>query len=189
MTRAGLLLASVLAIGLLTGAPALSDQAAPVSRAGATAALLAAADSAAAGTDKAARKALGQSLAALDRVGAHAQDGQEDALPGWRAQAGPKATGAVYRGRVLGPAYRRGWLEPGAELKVEQLFLGGQAATVAVAATPSQPLRLSIQGASVAAPCAAETRDCRWVPIFTERYTIRVRNAGAAKARYYLVFD
>lgn len=176
---------AALAIGLLVSGPVSSEEPVPPSRAGAAADLLAAADAAAARPGKTARKTLGKSVTALDRIGVRAQDGAEDALPGWRAQAGPAA---VYRGRVLGPAYRRGWLEPGAELTVEQLFLGGQAANVAVAANPSQPLQLSIRGADSVARCVTP-RDCRWTPIFTERYTIRVRNAGSARARYYLVFD
>lgn len=181
-------LATAIAIGTLA-VPASSGEPVPVSRAVVTADLLASADAAAAGTDKAAHRALGRSVTALERIGAQAQEGEEDPLPGWRVQAGPAPSDATFRGRVLGPAYRRGWLEPGAELAVEQLFLGGQAATVAVAAAPSQPLRLSVQGGQASPSCSGNARDCRWTPIFTERYTIRVRNAGAAKARYYLVFD
>ena len=181
--------ATTVLIGALAMTPALSGEPAPVSRAAATADLLAAADAAAAGTGKSARKALDRSVTALERIGAQAQEGADDPLPSWRAQAGTAPSDATFRGRVLGPAYRRGWLEPGAELAVEQLFLAGQAATVAVAAVPSQPLRLSVQGAQAASPCVGSGRDCRWTPIFTERYTIRVRNAGSARARYYLVFD
>ena len=182
-------MAAALSIGLLASSPVRSDEAAPPSRALATAELLAAADAAADRRGRTGRRDLGKAVVKLERIGARAQDGQEDVVADWRDLAGAAATGPAYRGRVLGPAYRRGWLEPGAELKVEQLFLGGQAANVAVAATPDQPLHLTVQGADAAARCGASARDCRWVPIFTERYTIRVRNGGSARARYYLVFD
>ena len=187
MTRAVLALSA----GVLACAPIQSgaqNGEPPVSRAATTAQMLASADvTAGAGNHRASRKALGTVVEALERIGARPLEGEEDLVAGWRAQAGPAT--AVYRGRVLGPAYRRGWLEPGGELKLEQLFMGGQQASVAVAATPNQPLRLSVQGADASAQCGAAASDCRWTPIFTERYTIRVKNGGAVKTRYYIVFD
>ena len=30
---------------------------------------------------------------------------------------------------------------------------------------------------------------CRWVPLFTQRYTIEVANLGQEDARYFLVVD
>ncbi len=155
-----------------------------------TADLLAQADRADAAPSRSARKALKQAVATLDRFGVRADPADPEgqaALANWRARSG-SATPPM-RGRVLGPAFRRGWLDAGGSLQLEQLFLAGQTASIAVAAAPGEGMRLAVSGPDAAGNCAGESRTCRWTPIFTQRYTITVRNNGAARARYYLVMD
>lgn len=176
-------------VSLVLLGSAAAGQSAP-DRALLTADLLATADQAGTGKSKSARKAFAQAVATLDRIGVRADpadvDGQA-ALAEWRTRAGNAQP--PMRGRVLGPAFRRGWLDAGARLQLEQLFLAGQAANVAVAAAPGEGMRLAISGPDAGGTCAGEGRSCRWTPIFTQRYTITVHNRGTMRARYYLVMD
>lgn len=115
----------------------------------------------------------------LDRLGAHPLD-----------EAKPKIADAeLYRGRVLGPGYRRGWLEAGAEAKLEQQFMAGQHATIAVAGAPTAPLTLTVAEPGEQPICREATRACRWLPLYTQRYAITLKNTGTARVRYYLVMD
>lgn len=158
-------------------------------RADKAAALLVAADRGAQDGSLEGRRLLAASLAALERLGVHAQPDSEDgALGDWRRIAGSE--GAVPdRGRILGPAYRRGWIDPGQQLRVEQLFLSGQTATVALAATPDQPVRLAVTGPNAPVACPDDARNCKWLPLFTQRYAITIANTGTQRARFYLVVD
>jgi len=98
-----------------------------------------------------------------------------------------------FRGRVLGPGYQQGWLDAGAETKLEQQFLAGQRATVAVAGAVvgkgAVPLVLTVVEPGEAPICRDAARACRWMPLYTQRYAITLRNTGAARVRYYLVLD
>ena len=99
---------------------------------------------------------------------------------------------APVRGRALGPGYVRGTLAPGAARRMDQLFLSGQAATVAADSRPQKHLRLKIfdgAGKLVCDRSPAHVRDCRFTPVFTQRYRIEIANGGAATAHYYLVVD
>lgn len=158
-------------------------------RASMTADLLARADRAAAGTSRAAARKLDEALTTLDRIGvrAEAEGDGATALADWRSRS--VHAELPYRGRVLGPAFRRGWLEPGAAARVDQLFLAGQNASVAVSGAPDRGVKLAVAGRDAPAGCTGTDRSCRWVPIFTQRYTITVRNGGKSATRYYLVMD
>ncbi len=123
-------------------------------------------------------------LRLLDRLGAHPADAADDPRPALRAQARiqPETT----RGRLLGPAFRRGEVGGGAVWTIEQTFLAGRPTTVALASRPRQAAVLGIDGPDTAVRCAAAVR-CSWVPKFTERYRITVTNAAPAPARFVLV--
>lgn len=70
---------------------------------------------------------LGLILAALDSLGAQAMPGEPDPVAQWRAKAVMPDT-PPYRGRVLGPAYKAGMINPGATVRLPQLFDGGRSA-------------------------------------------------------------
>jgi hypothetical protein len=128
----------------------------------------------------------------LSALGAHPAEGQEDLAALWTAQA--DATGATpaipYRGRALGPAYRRGSLAAGARVTLRQLFLAGQRARISVAPSAAAKLSIRVQGADGATLCAkpvgAGQVDCVWLPLFTDRYAIVIENDGPAAAGFYL---
>ena len=129
----------------------------------------------------------------LEALGARAEGTDDDLAARWRAKA--KARGVVdkqqpNRGRALGPAYRRGVLAPGQTLATQQVFLAGQKAEVALVPEPGRTLAIRI-----AAPdqqiceraTSAPRTVCSWLPVFTHRVEIRVANASARPAAYYLV--
>lgn len=168
--------------------PAARTAAAAESRASQLAADLAAADTAFEAQN---RPALVAALTRITRRSARPLDpGAPDPVPLWRA-AVPGDVPPL-RGRALGPGYVRGTLAPGAATQLEQLFLSGQAATVAANSRPRDELRLRLYDAAGKLVCErapASARDCRFTPVFTQRYRIELNNAGAAAARYYLVVD
>src|SRR5690606_5746054 len=83
------------------------------------------------------------------------------------------------RGRALGPGYANGTLEPGAAISLDQLFLSGQVATIAVRSTPLVEMHMRIHDATGSVVCdsrPAHARDCRFTPVFTQRYRIELNN-------------
>lgn len=96
------------------------------------------------------------------------------------------------RGRALGPAFSRGVLQPGKTMATEQLFLSGKAVTVTVGVGQRRDVRLRIMNAQSRTVCEQEpahARDCKFTPLFTQRYRIELHNIGTGDARYFLVVD
>lgn len=133
-------------------------------------------------------------IARLDALGVHLADnaGVDDPLGQWRSQA-KAGEGTPWRGRALGPAYRRARVAPGESLVIEQIFLAGQraqiAAQVAGGASGSQ-VDLAISNPRAEPVCTrqlAPRASCNWLPIFTERFNIALRNTGNREASVYLV--
>lgn len=159
------------------------------SRASGVAADLAAADAAHGNGDK---RVLASTLLRLGQRGARPLDDAvaDDPVPAWRAAVADKLP--PLRGRALGPGYVRGTLAPGNETSLNQLFLSGQAATIAADSQPQSELRLRIydgDGKLVCDRTPAHARDCRFTPVFTQRYRIELSNGGARRVNYYLVLD
>ena len=131
--------------------------------------------------------ALGSALAAIERLGGRpAGEEEREAFDRWKLAAPDHVP---TRGRLRGPAFRSGTIAPGASMTIEQAFLAGQKAEVALEAKGAEI------GLSVAAddemlcdrsgPRAA----CRWVPVFTRRHAIRLVNRGDRPARYHLAMN
>ena len=161
------------------------SQAVPAQRAAAALA------TASAAYDRGNRKALYRALVTLEGMGVHAMDGTEaDPMPRWRQRA--RLTRSVWRGRPLGPGFRSGKLAPGAGDNFSQLFLSGEGATIAVSSPTGNRVAMKVADAKAQTVCSGETgRDgtCRWVPLFTQRYTIQLSNPGAKDAQYFLVVN
>ena len=129
----------------------------------------------------------------LDAVGARAAEGEADLAGRWRELA--KARGvrdkvAPLRGRALGPAYRRGRLDPGGMLATEQVFLAGQKAIVSLVPEPGRKLEMEVAAPDKAIcelSALAPRGACAWLPLFTARVKIKITNRGPAPAAYYLV--
>lgn len=174
-----------LSVGCAAADDPVAVQGAPEpSRAEAVAALLAGAE---ADSDAGRSSALARRLARLEALGAQpAQDGGEDPVPGWRIAA---ATDAIpFRGRALGPAYRRGILAADGELQLTQTFLSGKKAVIAVSSPGGTAPALRVVSGSGETVCASAA-SCRWTPVFTERYAIILRNTSRKARTYYLVVE
>ncbi|NLR41278.1 hypothetical protein [Novosphingobium sp. ERW19] len=134
---------------------------------------------------------LGTILAALDSLGARAMPGEPDPVAQWRAKAVMPDT-PPYRGRVLGPAYKAGMINPGATVRLPQLFDGGRSARVAVATPGQAALDFTVldgEAKPVCPPAKARTRECMWTPLFSGRFEIVLMNPSSNAAGYYLVID
>jgi hypothetical protein len=138
---------------------------------------------------RSARRQVAVDLQTLERLGVHPIDkSEDDPAVGWRkATHLPPEQG--FRGRVLGPAYRRGWIDAGQTARTEQQFLAGQRATLAVAASPATSLALAVKDPEQTDVCKVGAANCSWYPEFTQRYTITIRNGGRHRVRFYLVVE
>ena len=137
------------------------------------------------------RAVLARAVTRLDHAGARPlPEAPEDPLPGWRAAAG--ASEPPLRGSALGPGYRSGRIARGERERFAQLFLSGTASTIALSAPNGDRVELEVrdpQDRPVCRRVAGQSGACRWVPLFTQRYTIEVANLGEADARYFLVVE
>lgn len=97
------------------------------------------------------------------------------------------------RGRPLGPAYRRARIGPGGEATLEQLFLAGQRAEIALMPSRPSPLVLEVSDSDGRTICRRRAEDppaqCSWLPVFTTRHSIVIKNEGRSPADYFLVVN
>jgi len=176
------------AIALLTavGATAQDDNGAVGER---VALALASAQSAQARSD---RDELARALGVIGRAGARPLDDWHgaDPVPAWRALV-PENVSTPMRGSPLGPGYRTGQVSAGRSDSFEQVFLSGKKASIALSTPGDTPLSLQVLDADRKPVCSTgdARRACRWVPLFTQRYVIEVRNSGNRVADYFLVVE
>lgn len=96
------------------------------------------------------------------------------------------------RGRLLGPGFHKGSLNPGQSQSLQQVFLAGEPATISLAGRSGQTMRLQLRDAKSRVICEYEPaagRTCRFTPVFTQRYSIDVANGGRSETTYFLVID
>ena len=123
-----------------------------------------------------------------------AEAGERDLALHWAKLAAARGTqvNLVWRDRALGPAYRRGRIAPHSRVSLEQLFLAGRKAEIALMPVGGRaPLVLDVTDDKGALICRQKASDppakCAWLPVYTTRHAIAVRNEGAVPADYYLV--
>ena len=189
--KALLLVAGLAACSAAPAADGLAGRdgaAAPATRAEKVALALQAAASAEAAGDAA---GIARALQVVEASGAKPlPDATEDPVAAWRATAGELAP--PMRGRPLGPGYRSGRVAPGGRDTFAQLFLSGTASVIAISAPTGDRVSLRVRDQKDQPVCqreAAQSGACRWVPLFTQRYTIEVTNPGEEDARYFLVIE
>ena len=96
----------------------------------------------------------------------------------------------VYRERALGPAYKRVTIGSGAVMRFGQTFLAGRQARVAVVPDKSARIDLAVSDEDGAAQCTAPRAGrCDWVPLWTTRFQIELKNPGPAPASYYIIVE
>ncbi len=129
-------------------------------------------------------------IGTIDALGGRPEtDADRQQLTRWRA--GLSGDGIPLRGRMLGPGYRSGRLAPGQASTLEQIFVGGQSATIAIMSGGEQSLQIWVIDADEKRVCSHTARraTCRWLPLFTQRHRIELRNPGRTEAEYYLAFE
>lgn len=118
--------------------------------------------------------------------------GSDDPLGQWRSTHRAPAD-IPWRGRALGPAYRRAVVQPGESLVIQQIFLAGQRAQIAAQVSGSGDrgaVAMAISNPRAEPVCTrqvAPRASCSWLPIFTERFAIALQNKGVQAASVYLV--
>ena len=131
----------------------------------------------------------------LESLGARPEADQgEDLSRRWGKQAqliDPSAAPPVYRGRALGPSYKKGQVSSLSTVSTDQIFLAGKKASVALVPVSSQPLSITISDGQGKNICNRSTSsrpaNCQWLPLFTERYRINIQNSARQPVSYYLV--
>lgn len=133
-----------------------------------------------------------EALRGLDRMAVRTlPDSEDNPVERWRAEAiGGGATFLPERGRVLGPAYRSGWIEPGQRKTLEQLFMAGKTAHIVLSSPARTPMALTISdpgGKTICQESGPPPGECKWLALFTQRYRIELSNPSPARQRYFLV--
>ncbi len=134
---------------------------------------------------------------ALIRVGAHPAQGEIDIAEAWTAKA--KALGVKtpvtphYRGRTLGPAYKRSVIAAHGSFTTLQSVNAGEATVVSVLATKGAELGLDVHDDDNHLICHlkrdAVARSCHWVPIFTSLNAITVDNYSDFSDSYFIIIN
>ncbi|MEZ5710201.1 MAG: hypothetical protein R3E02_12525 [Blastomonas sp.] len=133
----------------------------------------------------------------LERLSARPldEDGQ-DLVAGLRNEAmtrDPALKLAPLRGRAIGPGYRQTGLAAGDSDRLEQIFLAGERAKLALSPMGNARLRLKVTDADGKTVCrltiSEKRAGCAWTPLFTTRHTITVENISANRAKFFLVVD
>lgn len=134
---------------------------------------------------------LGQIATSLNARGVKPYEtGASDTIAMWHQAAGH--TSPPMRGRLLGPAYVRGELEPGEVWRSAQTFKSGETSTLAISHEGAGPVHMKVSDGKAREVCVAHKGDgkpCRFTPLFTQRYDIELMNEGDERAVYFLVFD
>ncbi|QJB70468.1 hypothetical protein [Parasphingorhabdus halotolerans] len=136
-----------------------------------------------------------QAASMLDALGAKPTGkSEEDIARKWidlAASQDPEAKLPVYRGRALGPAYRKGTVTAGSDVTMEQIFLAGKKASVALVPVSKNIVSISIENGDGKRLChrtvSTKPDSCEWLPLFTDRFLIRVKTKAREPVRYYLV--
>ncbi|MFC3100060.1 hypothetical protein [Altererythrobacter lauratis] len=126
----------------------------------------------------------------LDAMNVRLADGApDDPLGEWRSQHQADESNP-WRGRTLGPAYRRASLAAGQRVRIEQIFYAGQRAQIAAQASGGGQVAIAIANPRAEAVCQKQlspNASCDWLPIYTERFSIELENRGRDNASVYIV--
>lgn len=127
---------------------------------------------------------------ALRASGAVPAAGEEDLTARW-LRAAPASPRAAERDRVMGPGYRAFALDAGGGIAFEQIFLAGQRARIAVVSPRRADFHMRVRGEQQEIVCESSPSRalCDWVPSFTARFRIEMRNPGRQAAQYYVVLQ
>lgn len=134
----------------------------------------------------------------LQAMGAVPHSGTEDLAKRWEVQAQeltPEDARETipYRGRIKGPAYRRQTLSPETDDVIEDVFYAAETAQMTLQVMGSSSLRweVSEDGADDGPVCTGSVgtdgATCRFMPLWTSKYRIRITNSSDQSATYLFV--
>lgn len=129
-------------------------------------------------------------LITIDALGAQPMgEDDEAALTRWRQQISEEQL--PMRGRMLGPGFKSGNLAPGTSVSLEQIFVGGEAAQIALSSQENQSVHVRVTDFNDKEVCAKSATEvsCRWLPLFTQRHRIELVNPGRTDVGYYLAIE
>lgn len=153
-----------------------------------------------AGEDARARndvQALLQTAQTLRDIGAHPVTGTEDLAKNWTVVAESMRTDEAltppFRGRVSGPAYKKEDLAPAGSDTIEDIYYAAEQAQLTLETLSGARLTWSVYEADNAdspiCQSQGETRQqaCRFTPLWTAKYKIRITNDSAQDASYLFI--
>ncbi len=133
---------------------------------------------------------LRSALLALSELGARPDDPQSELMVvGWRSSVSGDLP--PLRGRTLGPAYRSGELPAGGTISLQQTFLAGQSAIIALKTSGGGHIAVKVVDGDERTVCASSggAVRCRWTPPYTPRHQIRIKNPRGGRVRYFISFS
>ncbi len=133
---------------------------------------------------------LRSALLALSELGARPDDRQSEQLvKDWRSTLSGDLP--PLRGRALGPAFRSGELPAGGTISLQQTFLAGQSAIIALKTRGGGQVSVRVIDGNERTVCdtSGGTVRCRWTPPYTQRHHIRINNPRDGRVRYFISFS
>jgi hypothetical protein len=142
-------------------------------------------------------KTLLQTAQALRDMGAHPITGTEDLAKNWTVMAETMQTDETapipFRGRVNGPAYRKQNLVPAESDTIEDIYYAAELAELTLETLSGAPLSWSVyevgneQDQMCQSVGETSTQSCRFTPLWTAKYKIRIINDSRQAASYLFI--
>ncbi|GHA84778.1 hypothetical protein GCM10009069_04870 [Algimonas arctica] len=142
-------------------------------------------------------KTLLQTAQTLRDMGAHPIAGTEDLAKNWTVMAETMQTDDTapipFRGRINGPAYRKQNLIPAGSDTIEDIYYAAELAELTLETLSGTPLSWSVYeaGSEQDKICHSveetNTQSCRFTPLWTAKYKIRILNDSSQAASYLFI--
>ena len=134
----------------------------------------------------------------LNALGATPLNDTDDLAKNWAVAAqsmpgGDKTKSIPYRGRVKGPAYRTQTLKPGETEKIEDVYYAAEAVEMSLSALNPSPLQWEIaeydtkEDPVCNGKANSEAQLCRFTPLWTTKYQIRISNISDQDVTYLFI--
>jgi len=138
-----------------------------------------------------------QTAQTLREMGAQPVTGTEDLAKNWTVMAESMQTDKSalppFRGRIKGPAYRKDSLAPTATETIEDIYYAAEQAQLTLEPMSGAKLSWSIFEADTPNDpvCQSQpdagTQTCRFTPLWTAKYKIRIVNESGQNASYLFI--
>ncbi|MEP3891407.1 MAG: hypothetical protein ABJN69_13190 [Hellea sp.] len=141
---------------------------------------------------------LRQAAQSLQALGAAPISGTDDLAKNWLVSAQSISTedgetAVPYRGRIKGPAYRKQSLAVGQQDVIEDVYYAAEAAEMTLKSLQGEELYWEIFEATssdkpvCAGQALAKPQSCRFTPLWTAKYNIRISNISDQDTTYLFI--